>query len=112
METSRIENGNRANIPADVRAALGVQPGDTISWTIENGEVKVAKADAADIGFERALVPTPEGFTAEGGIADLRALSEEERLALLQREIEAGRASGVSERSLGDIKKAYLAKRG
>jgi bifunctional DNA-binding transcriptional regulator/antitoxin component of YhaV-PrlF toxin-antitoxin module len=112
METSRIENGNQASIPADVRAALGLRPGDTISWTIVNGEVKVAKADAADIGFDTALVPTPEGFTVEGGVAAIQALSEEERLALLQREIDAGRASGVSDRSLGDIRKAHRAARG
>jgi bifunctional DNA-binding transcriptional regulator/antitoxin component of YhaV-PrlF toxin-antitoxin module len=115
METSRIESGNQASIPPDVRAALGVQPGDTISWTIENGEVKVAKADAtdiADVGFENVLVPTPEGFTAEGGVAALAALSEEERLGLLQREIEKGRASGASKRSFDDIVKSVLGRNG
>jgi bifunctional DNA-binding transcriptional regulator/antitoxin component of YhaV-PrlF toxin-antitoxin module len=108
METSKIENGNQARIPADVRAALGLRPGDMISWTIVNGEVRVAKADAADIGFDTALVPTLEGFTVEGGVAAMQALSEEERLALLQREIDAGRASGVSERSFDDVVKSVL----
>jgi bifunctional DNA-binding transcriptional regulator/antitoxin component of YhaV-PrlF toxin-antitoxin module len=112
METSKIENGNQASIPADVRAALGLRPGDMISWTIVNGEVKVAKADAADIGFETALVPTPEGFDADSGVASAQGLSDEERVALLQREIEAGRASGVSDRSLDDIRKAHRAARG
>jgi bifunctional DNA-binding transcriptional regulator/antitoxin component of YhaV-PrlF toxin-antitoxin module len=112
METSKIETGNQASIPPDVRAALGLRPGDTISWTIANGEVKVAKADAADVGFDSALVPTPDDFDVEGGAAAMRALSEEERLALLQREIEAGRASGVSDRSLDDIRKAHRAARG
>jgi len=112
METSKIENGNQASIPADVRAALGLRPGDTISWTIVNGEVKVAKADAADMGFDATLVPTPEGFNADGGVEAIQALSEEERLALLQREIDAGRASGVSERSFDDIVKSVLGRDG
>jgi hypothetical protein len=112
VETSRIETGNQANIPPDVRAALGVHPGDTISWTIVDGEVKVAKADAADVGFDEALVPTPEGCQAGGGVAAYRHLPDEERLARLRREVEAGRASGVSDRSLADIKKAHRAERG
>lgn len=111
MDITKIENGNQASVPPDVRAALELRPGDAIVWNIVDGEVKITKADPSDVAFDDVLVPTPEGFAASSGLMDLARLPEGERVRLLKAEVEAGRASGVSRRSLDDILEAHRARR-
>lgn len=112
MEITKIEPGNHASVPPDIRAALGVQPGDAIVWDIVDGEVRVTRAEPSDLAFDELLVPTPEGYSVAGGPKDLAALSAPELMRLLKAEVEAGRASGESERSLDDILEAHRARRG
>lgn len=110
METTRIEQGNRSSVPADVLYTLGLGPGDAIVWDIVQGEVRVTKAEPLDLAFDEALVPTPAGYTPED-IRDLEAVPTEDLMRLLRSEIEAGRASGPSTRSLDEILEAHRAGR-
>lgn len=112
MDTTRIERGNHSSVPADVLAALGLRAGDAIVWNIVEGEVRVTKAEPSDLAFDEALVPAPLGYTSENGVEELAKLPSEELMRLLKSEIEAGRASGPSERSLDDILEAHRARRG
>jgi bifunctional DNA-binding transcriptional regulator/antitoxin component of YhaV-PrlF toxin-antitoxin module len=107
MDTSRIGEHFEAIVPEEVRVTLGLQPGDRIDWQVEGGNVRVSKADALDDMFADHLVPTPEGFTAKGGVADLSRLSKE-ILELLRSEVEKGRRSAPSKRSFDEIVKATL----
>lgn len=110
MDTTRIERGNHSSVPTDVIAALGLRAGDAIVWNIVEGEVRVTKAEPSDLAFDEALVPAPLGYTSENGVEQLAKLPSEELMRLLKSEIEAGRASGPSERSLDDILEAHRAR--
>lgn len=112
METTRIEQGNQSSVPADVLAALGLQAGDAIMWDIVEGHVRVTKAEPIDLAFDEALVPMPFGYTHRKRLNDLSELPTDELTHMLKTEVEAGRASGPSKRSLNDILEAHQAGRG
>lgn len=99
-------------MPADVLVALELRAGDAIVWNILEGEVRVTKAEPSDFGFDDALVPAPLGYTSENGVEALAKLPSEELMRLLKSEVEAGRASGPSQRSLDDIVEAHRTRRG
>ncbi|WP_374944859.1 type II toxin-antitoxin system PrlF family antitoxin [Sphingomonas sp.] len=46
MIHSRITSKSQTTVPLAVRRALGVKPGDTLSYAIENGRVLLTRADA------------------------------------------------------------------
>ena len=112
MQTTKIEQGDRSAVPADVLAALGVRAGDAIMWDVVDGEVRVSKAEPSELAFDELLVPAPNGYTPQNGLEGLAKLPTDEMRRLLKSEIEAGRASGVSQRSLNDILEAHRARRG
>jgi antitoxin PrlF len=58
VEISRITSKHQATIPADVRATLGVGAGDTLTWSIEEGQVVVRKARPLDLAFAAAASAT------------------------------------------------------
>jgi antitoxin PrlF len=37
MQFSKVTSKYQATVPADVRAALGIQAGDTIAWDVKDG---------------------------------------------------------------------------
>jgi antitoxin PrlF len=41
MEVSKVTSKFQATVPADVRAALGIKPGDTIAWEVRDGKATV-----------------------------------------------------------------------
>lgn len=55
METSKITSKHQATVPADVRATLGLQAGDTIQWDVEDGMVRVRKAEPVDWLFLKGV---------------------------------------------------------
>jgi antitoxin PrlF len=55
METSRLTAKYQATVPADVRAALGLQAGDTIAWDIADGNARVRKIAALDLLFLKGV---------------------------------------------------------
>jgi antitoxin PrlF len=55
METSRLTAKYQATVPADVRAALGLQAGDTIAWDVTDGNARVRKIAALDLLFLRGV---------------------------------------------------------
>jgi antitoxin PrlF len=48
MILSRITSKSQTTVPRAVRAALGLEPGDTLAYRIEDGEVWISKAKSAD----------------------------------------------------------------
>ncbi len=51
MEMTRVTAEHQAVLPDEVRAALGVHPGDTLVWQVDNGAVRVWKIDEEDMAF-------------------------------------------------------------
>ena len=56
--TSRITSKSQTTVPREVRVALGVGPGDEISYEIRQGNVIMRKAKAKDAKFLKALEST------------------------------------------------------
>ena len=48
MILSRITSKSQTTVPRAVRAALGLEPGYTLAYRIENGEVRISKAKSAE----------------------------------------------------------------
>ncbi|MFO7936828.1 MAG: type II toxin-antitoxin system PrlF family antitoxin [Kiritimatiellia bacterium] len=55
---SKLTKKYQATVPAAVRRKLSLNAGDSISFELSNGEVKLKKATPMDIEFASALVPT------------------------------------------------------
>lgn len=57
-ETSRVGEKGQAVIPKAIRDAVGILPGDTLAFRIEEGKVVVEKAGRGDVVAKmRELVP-------------------------------------------------------
>lgn len=48
MILSRLTAKAQTTVPRSVRAALGLKPGDTLAYSIEDGAVRIVKAACAD----------------------------------------------------------------
>jgi antitoxin PrlF len=58
---SRITAKAQTTVPKEVRAALGVKPGDTLVYRIAKGKVTLARAEPVD----RAYLKSVEGTLSE-----------------------------------------------
>lgn len=61
---SRITSQGQVSVPAEVRKALGVGPGETIVWTEEDGKVVVKRAGSSTLlDLHKAAFPNgpPKG---------------------------------------------------
>jgi antitoxin PrlF len=58
---SKLTSQGQVSVPASVRAALGVQPGAYIRWTIDGGKVSVRK-EARYTNDDLHAVLFPNGF--------------------------------------------------
>jgi len=55
---SKITTKGQAMVPAQVRKALGVSPGDHIAFRMEKDHVTVTRARGVDFSYAHALEPT------------------------------------------------------
>lgn len=46
-------------VPAQIRRGLGIRPGDTTKYEVEDGEVRICKAETIDI----ELAPVAKGYS-------------------------------------------------
>lgn len=66
MPTSKITSKGQITVPKDVRAALGVQPGDRIAFTIRRDGTVTVAADTIDVRSLRGRVKSDiRGVTVE-----------------------------------------------
>ncbi len=66
----RVTTKGQATIPADIRKALGIQPGDRILWEIEeNGTVRVKRIAPLDEEYLKAI---------EGTLSEWETAADEE----------------------------------
>ncbi len=65
MEMSKITTKYQATVPADIRAALGLSAGDSLAWEVEDGEVRVRKAEPVDLAFAAAVSATLDEWMSD-----------------------------------------------
>ena len=62
---SKITAKAQTTVPKEVRAALGIKPGDTIVYRISKGKVTVAKAEPLDRAYLKSLESTLSEWTSD-----------------------------------------------
>lgn len=63
---AKITSKGQTTVPLEIRNALGVKPGDLISWeTTATGEVRVRKVEPLDVEYLRALEGTLTEWSGE-----------------------------------------------
>ncbi|MBN2337754.1 MAG: AbrB/MazE/SpoVT family DNA-binding domain-containing protein [Acidobacteria bacterium] len=58
MKISRISAKGQVTIPAGIRSALGVGPGDLIAYELEGNKVRLRKVEPFDAAYHTAVAET------------------------------------------------------
>ena len=58
MKASRLSSKGQVTIPKEVRDALGLEPGDLVTYEMQDGVVVLQKAEPFDAAFHAALSST------------------------------------------------------
>lgn len=103
-----LSSEGRVVVPASVRAALGVGPGDRIRFVVENGEVKLTTAQS----LMCAVWANNHGGDAGDSVKDVRQArhTDHSRSAAKQERLEA--AFAAEARSEDEIEDGLLAQLG
>ncbi len=65
MLLSTVTVKGQATIPAEVRQALGLKPGDKITFKIKNHHVMIAKAEPFDFLYHASVSNTLSEWTTQ-----------------------------------------------
>ncbi len=58
MKVSRVSTKGQVTIPAGIRSALGVGPGDLIAYELEGDRVRLRKVEPFDAAYHAAVAET------------------------------------------------------
>jgi AbrB family looped-hinge helix DNA binding protein len=58
MKTSRVSTKGQITIPAGIRSALGVGPGDLVAYELEGNKVRLRKVEPFDAAYHAAVAET------------------------------------------------------
>ena len=60
MTYARLTSKGQVTVPKEVRAQLGLEPGDVLSYEVEGDEARVRKVGPFDLSWHRVLGLTLE----------------------------------------------------
>ena len=84
VNDARVMSKGQVTIPKNVRAALGVETGDRVTFIVDGGNVRVVNSTVyALMRFQEQMKGEAEkaGFTSEEDVAEWITNSRRERLA-------------------------------
>ena len=64
MKASKLSSKGQVTIPKDVRKAIGLKPGDLVSYEVQDGIVILQRAEPFDAAFHAALSSTLEEWSS------------------------------------------------
>lgn len=64
MEISRLSVKGQVTIPKEIREAIGLQPGDMVAYSVENGVIILKRLQPFDSRFHAALSETMEEWAS------------------------------------------------
>ncbi len=64
MEISKISLKGQITIPGKIRKAIGLKPGDMVSYSVENGVIIMKRIEPFDSKFHAALSETMEEWNS------------------------------------------------
>lgn len=74
MHSSRLSSKGQVTLPAKVREALGLRPGDLVAYAIKGKSAVIQKLGAFDAAFHKALSQTLDEWTSSDDDAAFRDL--------------------------------------
>lgn len=64
MKSGKVTAKHQVTVPPDVRKALGIKPGDAVSFAVEDGYAVLRKIDAAELAWLKLLDSTLEEWNS------------------------------------------------
>jgi antitoxin PrlF len=64
MNISKISTKGQVTIPANIREALGIEPGDLIAYELQGKTVKLKKIEPFDAAYHSAIAETLEEWNS------------------------------------------------
>ncbi|MEA3359836.1 MAG: AbrB/MazE/SpoVT family DNA-binding domain-containing protein [Thermodesulfobacteriota bacterium] len=64
QHVSRISSKDQVTIPANIRKAIGIEPGDMVAYELQGKSVKLKKIEPFDAAYHAALSETLEEWNS------------------------------------------------
>jgi len=64
QHVSKLSAKGQITIPADLRKAIGIEPGDIVAYELEGKSVKVKRVDPFDATYHAAIAETLEEWNS------------------------------------------------
>lgn len=79
--SARISKSGQVTIPAEIRETLGVRPGDSVIWRVDDqGHVAVERVKYTLDDMDGILGPLPDGMTLDEVISEATGEAIDRRL--------------------------------
>ncbi len=66
MNVSKISIKGQITLPANIRKAMGIEPGDLIAYELQGKTVKLKKIEPFDTAYHAAISETLEEWNSPG----------------------------------------------
>ena len=64
QRVSRLSTKGQVTIPADLRRAIGIEPGDIVAYELQGKSVKLKKVEPFDAAYHAAVAETLEEWNS------------------------------------------------
>jgi len=64
QHVSKLSTKGQVTIPADLRKAIGIEPGDIVAYELQGKSVKLKKVDPFDAAYHVAMAETLEEWNS------------------------------------------------
>jgi antitoxin PrlF len=64
MHVSKLSSKGQVTIPADIRRAMGVEPGDMVVYEVRGKSVTVKRVEPLDLAYHAAISETLEEWNS------------------------------------------------
>jgi AbrB family looped-hinge helix DNA binding protein len=61
---SKLSSKGQVTIPADLRKAIGIEPGDIVAYELQGKSVKLKRVDPFDAAYHAAVAETLEEWNS------------------------------------------------
>lgn len=64
LHMSKLSTKGQVTIPADLRKAIGIEPGDIVAYELQGKSVKLKRVDPFDAAYHAAVAETLEEWNS------------------------------------------------
>ncbi len=66
QHVSKLSTKGQITIPADLRKAIGIEPGDMVAYKLQGKSVKLKRVEPFDAAYHAAVAETLEEWNSPG----------------------------------------------